>query len=129
MITINVNTINFKSRDDRGKYEKPNQLLATVVESLPRFVSLDISGTNLAGRGVAELRTEAACDVPGLGSRAKRPLQFLGLYETQHDACLRHDIPAKLVSECVQLFMLLIALFETTLSFSRLLETPTRNKF
>lgn len=90
-----------QSGDDRGKYEKANQLLAKIVESLPRLVSLDISGTNLAGRGVTEARTNehvGACDIPGLSSRAKNPLQFLGLYETQHDACLRHDIPAKLVS-------------------------------
>lgn len=90
-----------QSRDDRGKYEKANHLLARIVENLPRLVSLDISGTNLAGRGVAEARTTevtAACDIPGLSLRAKNPLQFLGLYETEHDACLRHDIPAKLVS-------------------------------
>lgn len=91
-----------QSRDDRGKYEKPNRLLATIVKSLPKLTSLDISGTNLAGRGVAEFTNESqtpfACDIPGLSSRTNNPFQFLGLYETQHDACLRHDIPAKLVS-------------------------------
>lgn len=90
-----------QSRDDRGKYEKPNDLLAQIVENLPKLVSLDISGTNLAGRGVAQTRCNECgnCDIPGLVSRVKSPLQFLGLYETRHDACLRHDIPAKLVSK------------------------------
>lgn len=89
-----------QSRDERGKYEKPNELLSQIVENLPRLVSLDISGTNLAGRGVAQTRCNetGVCDIPGLSSRVKNPLQFLGLYETRHDACLRHDIPAKLVS-------------------------------
>lgn len=88
------------SRDERGKYDKPNEMLSEIVENLPRLVSLDISGTNLAGRGVAQTRCNetGVCDIPGLSSRVKNPLQFLGLYETRHDACLRHDIPAKLVS-------------------------------
>lgn len=90
-----------QSNDERGKYKEPNQVLATIVESLPRLVSLDISGTNLAGRGVVQtMGSERVdlCDIPGLNSRVNNPLQFLGLYDTQHDACLRHDIPAKLVS-------------------------------
>lgn len=33
-------------------------------------------------------------DIPGLASRSKRPLEFLGLYGTLHRACKRHDIPA-----------------------------------
>lgn len=90
-----------QSRDDRGKYEKATQLLTSIVESLPKLVSLDISGTNLAGRGTAEAGTTESmpgCDIPGLNSRVHNYLQFLGLYETQYDACHRHDIPAKLVS-------------------------------
>lgn len=90
-----------QSRDDRGKYEDPNQTLALIIESLPRLVSLDISGTNLAGRRTVQQMTDGntgACDIYGLSTRVKNPLQFLGLYETQYDACLRHDIPAKLVS-------------------------------
>lgn len=102
-----------QSRDDRGKYDKPNQLLATVVENLPKLVSLDISGTNLAGRGVAEISPNkelgpCASDIPGLSSRVNNPFQFLGLYETLHDACLRHDIPAKLVSQCNFFFLLML---------------------
>lgn len=90
-------------KEENGKYLNGSQLLATIVENLPKLVSLDISGTNLAGRSVAENRefqncTQIATDIPGLSSRVHKPFQFLGLYDAQHDACLRHDIPAKLVS-------------------------------
>lgn len=77
-------------RYEGGRYDCPNQVLTRIVESLPELESLDISGTNLAGTGVAE----GGCDVPGLASRITRPLDFLGLYGTQHAACCRHDIPA-----------------------------------
>ncbi|CAG9864354.1 unnamed protein product [Phyllotreta striolata] len=87
-----------QSRDDQGKYEQGDKILKTIVESLHKLISLDISGTNLAGRGVAETLNESVCDIPGLTSRANNPFQYLGLYETSHDACLRHDIPAKLVA-------------------------------
>lgn len=33
-------------------------------------------------------------DIPGLISRVKNPLEFLGLYDTRNSACKRHDIPA-----------------------------------
>ncbi|KAK9886782.1 hypothetical protein WA026_018435 [Henosepilachna vigintioctopunctata] len=85
--------------EEHGKFTKPNEVLATIVESLPYLTSLDISGTNLAGRGVAEVEVEAyPSDIPGLVCRANNPFQFLGLYETSYDACLRHDIPAKLIA-------------------------------
>lgn len=92
-----------QSKEDNGKYENGSQLLGTIVENLTKLVSLDISGTNLAGRGVAEPRgtqngVAIATDIPGLVSRVRNPFQFLGLYDAQHDACLRHDIPAKLVN-------------------------------
>lgn len=127
-----------QSGDDRGKYEKANQFLAKIVESLPRLISLDISGTNLAGRGVAEARTNetvGACDIPGLTSRVKNPLQFLGLYETQHDACLRHDIPAKLVSLFYFISKYNSSNFKQTNGFLcvkcsfRLQEMPTKNRY
>ncbi|CAG9832003.1 unnamed protein product [Diabrotica balteata] len=86
-----------KSRNGQGKYKKGNTILKTIVDSLPKLTSLDISGTNLAGRGVAETTNGTMCDIPGLSSRANNPFQYLGLYETSHDACLRHDIPAKLI--------------------------------
>ncbi|XP_074038532.1 protein zer-1 homolog isoform X2 [Leptinotarsa decemlineata] len=87
-----------QSRDEHGKYDKGNKILKTIVESLPKLTSLDISGTNLAGRGVAETMNGYVSDIPGLSSRVNNPFQYLGLYETSHDACLRHDIPAKLIA-------------------------------
>ncbi|KAJ8927908.1 hypothetical protein NQ314_019538 [Rhamnusium bicolor] len=87
-----------QSRDEQGKYEKGTKILKTLVENLPKLTSLDISGTNLAGRGVAETTNGYASDIPGLSSRVNNPFQYLGLYETSHDACLRHDIPAKLIA-------------------------------
>lgn len=74
--------------------------MAQIVESLPELTHLDISGTNLAGNGVAqfEAKEQVRSDIPGLVSRANRPLEFLGLYNTAHSACRRHDIPAHNVS-------------------------------
>lgn len=40
-----------RSNEKNGIYERPNQTLATLVESLPYLKCLDISGTNLAGTG------------------------------------------------------------------------------
>lgn len=91
-----------QSKERSGKYRNENLVLATIVERLPYLVSLDISGTNLAGTGVAEIspgknRIVPASDIPGLSSRVQNPFQFLGLYGTSHGACQRHDIPAKMV--------------------------------
>lgn len=77
------------------------QFLATIIESLPMLTHLDISGTNLAGTGVAQFKASdsiRSSDIPGLVSRATNPLQFLGLYNTAHSACRRYDIPAITVS-------------------------------
>lgn len=76
------------------------QFLATIIESLPMLTHLDISGTNLAGTGVAQFKASdsiRSSDIPGLVSRATNPLQFLGLYNTAHSACRRYDIPAVMV--------------------------------
>ncbi|XP_019873496.2 protein zer-1 homolog isoform X2 [Aethina tumida] len=87
------------SKEERGNFSKGSEVLTFIVESLPHLVSLDISGTNLAGRGVAEQsHMTYRSDIPGLSSRVNNPFQYLGLYETTHDACLRHDIPAKLIA-------------------------------
>lgn len=106
------------SNHKHGYYENPNQVLAELVSGLPDLVSLDIGGTNLAGRGVAERPFEGPnknyglCDIQGLACRVNNPLQFLGLYGTRDGACRRHDIPAKVVSfkfyefQCSQLFLL-----------------------
>lgn len=85
--------------EDFGDYSNPDETLATIVESLPSLKSLDISGTNLAGTGVAVVGMENSfSDIPGLVHRVNNPLQFLGLYNTRHDSCSRYHIPAKLVS-------------------------------
>lgn len=99
-----------QSNSAHGHFENPNQMLFELVKELPRLVSLDIGGTNLAGRGVAERPIDTSImddsnlsqlsDIPGLASRIHTPLQFLGLYGTAHGACRRHDIPAKVVSSC-----------------------------
>lgn len=88
-----------------GNYLTPNKMLANLVESLPRLRHLDISGTNLAGDGVAMKtnNTASSSDIPGLVSRADRPLEFLGLYYTAHSACKWHDIPAlKIAGEATE---------------------------
>lgn len=100
-----------QSNEKHGTFLNENQTLAHVVESLPLLSSLDISGTNLAGTGVAEHSpaskthsktgyesTAPQTDIPGLSSRVNNPLDFLGLYATHHGACHRHDIPAKKIS-------------------------------
>ncbi|XP_012224118.1 protein zer-1 homolog isoform X2 [Linepithema humile] len=100
---LDISQSNYK----HGQFENPNRVLADLVNGLPQLVSLDIGGTNLAGRGVAErpidmkIEDTNLCqlsDIPGLASRIHKPLQFLGLYGTAHGACRRHDIPAKVVA-------------------------------
>lgn len=95
---LDISQSSEKSRNFRFE----NRTLARIVESLPNLVSLDISGTNLAGTGVAENGMSTNCagqtDIPGLSSRVKNPFEFLGLYQTQYNACRRHDIPAKMIS-------------------------------
>lgn len=97
-----------QSKERNGKYRNENLVLSTIVERLPNLVSLDISGTNLAGTGVAEIspgnknnRVVPASDIPGLNSRVTSPFQFLGLYATSHGASQRHDIPAKMVRKII----------------------------
>ncbi|CAH0392441.1 unnamed protein product [Bemisia tabaci] len=115
----NLEVLDISQFDEReGKYEMPDLTLATIVKSLPKLKSLDISGTNLAGTGVADAQILSSdfmkkrdcdenfksvyrarkSDIAGLSSRADNPLEFLGLYGTDHKACYRHDIPASLIS-------------------------------
>ena len=49
------------------------------------------------------------CDVVGLISRVDRPLDFLGLYKAQYEACCRAHIPAKEVSGDLNEAQILIA--------------------
>ncbi|XP_050432826.1 protein zer-1 homolog [Adelges cooleyi] len=92
-----------ESYPEQGVYKDENKTLALIVKSLPNLMSLDISGTNLAGKGTAEHPVGESLsgkqsDIPGLESRVDNPLEFLGLYHTMHNACRRHDIPAKIIS-------------------------------
>ncbi|KAH8347140.1 protein zer-1 homolog isoform X1 [Drosophila kikkawai] len=101
------------SGSGQGTYDLPDQTLEMLMDNLRHLTHLDISGTNLAGNGVATKESTSAAstaiqsssstkmeqnfaltDIPGLASRTQRPLQFLGLYHTAHWACKRHDIPA-----------------------------------
>lgn len=89
-----------QTHDKTGVFVHHNYILKSIVESLPNLTSLDISGTNLAGTGVAEQKENEhhRTDIPGLSSRVDKPFEFLGLYGTHHGACRRHDIPAKVIS-------------------------------
>ncbi|VVC24130.1 Armadillo-type fold,Leucine-rich repeat domain, L domain-like,Armadillo-like helical [Cinara cedri] len=88
----------------QGVYKDGNKTLALIVKYFPNLMYLDISGTNLAGKGIAEYSqlyeslSSKKSDILGLESRVDNPLEFLGLYHTTHNACKRHDIPAKSIS-------------------------------
>ncbi|VVD02799.1 unnamed protein product [Leptidea sinapis] len=86
------------SNESSGAYVNPNDVLSRLVTSLPHLTHLDISGTNLAGSGASVIDGGNVCDIPGLVTRVKRPLEFLGLYKTSQSACTRHDIPAREIS-------------------------------
>jgi len=56
--------------------DNPGQSLREIVTNLPNLKRLDISGTSLVTR--PDLPTD--CDIDGLESRVKNPLEFLGVY-------------------------------------------------
>ncbi|GFY38641.1 protein zer-1 homolog [Trichonephila inaurata madagascariensis] len=94
-----------RTGDNAIIYNNPNSLLKSIVTNLPDLVSLDISGTNLAGGRAQERHPkengfydEGVTDIPGLASRVNRPLEFLGLLNCAYDACYRHHIPAKKIA-------------------------------
>ncbi|XP_043277566.1 protein zer-1 homolog [Venturia canescens] len=105
-----------QSNHKYGYFKSPNQFLSTLMRGLPELVSLDIGGTNLAGTGVTEHPLEGSlnelelCDIQGLSSRVRKPLQFLGLYGTHHSACKRHDIPAEVIAGDATEEQILVAL-------------------
>ena len=81
-----------------GDFAHPSLYLEELVKHLPKLRSLDISGTNLAstfreedGKGRSDGQP---CDIPGLAKRIDTPLDFLGLFWTQDEACRREHIPA-----------------------------------
>ncbi|XP_053206077.1 protein zer-1 homolog isoform X2 [Panonychus citri] len=83
-----LKSLDISSSNDRHGhcFKSPDAQLAELVTALPNLTHLDISGTNLAG--------ERADSIIGLESRYERPLEFLGLYNTQCDASFRPRIPA-----------------------------------
>ena len=97
------------SGNGHGTYDLPDQTLEMIVDNLRCLTHLDLSGTNLAGNGVAtkESNLKRSTDIPGLSARIQRPLQFLGLYHSAHWACKRHDIPAMEVIEGISNFEIL----------------------
>jgi len=87
--------------EPRGCFSSPEEFMTRLVRSLPELRSLDISGTNLAGKDwdkAADHDPAHPCDIAGLSSRVDRPLDFLGLYKTHDNACDRQHIPAREVS-------------------------------
>ncbi|XP_034232323.1 protein zer-1 homolog [Thrips palmi] len=90
-------------------YKRPDYYLDLIVTSLPHLLSLDISGSNLAGKGPVAMAKDGISDIPGLVSRAGNPLHFLGLFYTSHAASTRHHIPAKVVSGDANEAQLLVA--------------------
>ena len=77
----------FSGGFDDEEFEQPTRYLDTLVSSLPRLRSLDISGTNLAADYSVTAgcpRVDGAlCDIPGLCSRIDNHLEFLGLYKVK----------------------------------------------
>ena len=53
--------------ESRGQFRQPAAFMESLVTSLPRLRSLDISGTNLAGAGAED--RPVLCDITGLASR------------------------------------------------------------
>ncbi|GAB1599114.1 protein zer-1 homolog [Argonauta hians] len=97
----------------RTNYQDPEKILSKIILGLPSLVSLDISGTNLAGekavtpesprlgirrpntRLIEEEPEELNCSIPGLYGKT---LDFLGLLNCANDACERENIPATLIT-------------------------------
>ncbi|KAJ1523426.1 hypothetical protein ONE63_001288 [Megalurothrips usitatus] len=97
------------TKENPRMYKRPDYYLDLIVCSLPHLVSLDISGSNLAGKGPVAMAKEGISDIPGLITRANSPLHFLGLFYTSHAASTRHHIPAKVVSGDANETQLLVA--------------------
>jgi len=83
-------------KDNRGQFKEPVLFLESLIEALPNLSSLDISGTNLPSNNVNT--NSPLCDIPGLTSRVKNPLNFLGLYKTMDEASSRMHIPARTIT-------------------------------
>ncbi|KAL4218659.1 Protein zer-1 [Mactra antiquata] len=87
-------------------YPKPTERLQALIRSMPSLVSLDLSGTNLAGYApdnkTYRLGPKSVDEDPdediGLPGSDGRQFQFLGLLNTADDASHRKKIPAKKVT-------------------------------
>ncbi|RWS28170.1 protein zer-1-like protein [Leptotrombidium deliense] len=80
--------LDISSSNDRygHGYKNPDAQLAELVNSLSHLTHLDISGTNLAGPRCERIK--------GLSSRYNNHFEFLGLYNTVHEAAYRHPLPS-----------------------------------
>ena len=79
----------------------PKKFLRFEAENAFGLVFLFSNFFFLTGLGIVR------CDIPGLVSRVDKPLDFLGLYKTEHEASLRAHIPAKEISgEVIESHML-----------------------
>ncbi|XP_050432284.1 protein zer-1 homolog isoform X4 [Adelges cooleyi] len=115
LVVLDISQSNYSP--NRGIFKDENKTLEHIVKSLPELMSLDISGTNLAGKGIAENPVHESLngthgklyDIPGLRTRANKPFEFLGLYHTMYNACRRQLIPAKTISGNANEEQLLIA--------------------
>ena len=67
--------------------------------SPPRGLSEGLNDPSPASPLAAAAASE--CDIPGLLSRVNRPLEFLGLYKTSHEASMRTHLPAIKVLSCL----------------------------
>ncbi|KAG1714551.1 Protein zer-1 [Nymphon striatum] len=71
------------------EYVRPQEFLHSICASLPLFT--------MQNSGMFSAEDVAMTDIPGLLSKVKNPLQFLGLYDTNPDVSTRR-FPAKRVS-------------------------------
>ncbi|UJR26229.1 hypothetical protein I4U23_007572 [Adineta vaga] len=95
-------------------YSKPTIILAKLIRSLPKLLSLDISGTNLAGafsfdrnEELAYIKKELNIDesenftiqsgIAGL-LVLKHQLEFLGLFDVDERGSARQSLPAKKIT-------------------------------
>ncbi|CAH1786643.1 unnamed protein product [Owenia fusiformis] len=95
-----------QGKEQHVLYDEPEQRLRYIVNALPNLVSLDISGTNLAGMEPNDYLTKTLkfeeerqqyphCPIYGLEGRS---FEFLGLLYCTTEPCNRENIPAKKVT-------------------------------
>ncbi|CAF0977812.1 unnamed protein product [Adineta ricciae] len=113
--TLVLLDLSFSRREQEPpNYSKPTIILAKLIRSLPKLLSLDISGTNLAGafsfdrnEELAYIRKELNIDesetftvqsgIAGL-LVLKNELEFLGLFDVDEKGSARQCLPAKKIT-------------------------------